>query len=106
MVNSELIILGVQIIASLGVVVSVIYLGIQIGQQNKIAKAEFGHHLTQRLYDRSFQTSKDREFSEFLSSDWASKEVMTPTNVWRAMTFVRMCLVDIFDVYDLSLIHI
>ncbi len=100
MINSELIILSVQIIAALGVLVSVIYLGVQIRQQNKIAKAEFGHHLTQRLYDRSFQTSKDKEFSEFLSSDWTSKEVMTPTNVWRAMTFVRMCLVDIFDVYD------
>ena len=68
MMNSEIIILAVQVIAALGVVVSVIYLGVQIRQQNKIAKAEFGHHLTQRLYDRSFQTSKDREFSEFLSS--------------------------------------
>ena len=63
MMNSEIIILSVQVIAALGVVVSVIYLGVQIRQQNKIAKAEFGHHLTQRLYDRSFQTSKDREFS-------------------------------------------
>ena len=59
--DREIIILVVQVIASLGVVVSVVYLGIQIHQQNVITKAQFGHSLTQRLYDRYFQTSKDNE---------------------------------------------
>ena len=36
MFERELIILIVQIIAALGVVVSVVYLGVQINQQNKI----------------------------------------------------------------------
>ena len=36
--NNEIIILIVQIIAALGVVVSVVYLGIQIHQQNEITK--------------------------------------------------------------------
>ena len=40
--NSEAIILGVQVIAALGVVVSVVYLGVQIRQQNVITKAQFG----------------------------------------------------------------
>ena len=44
--NSEIIILVVQIIAALGVVISVIYLGVQIHQQNEITKAQF---LTWRL---------------------------------------------------------
>ena len=52
--NSDLIILIVQIIAALGVVVSVIYLGVQIHQQNEITKAQFGHSLTQRQYERYF----------------------------------------------------
>ena len=65
--NSEIIILVVQIIAALGVVISVIYLGVQIHQQNEITKAQFGHSLTQRLYDRYFNTTKDKEFSLFLS---------------------------------------
>ena len=43
---SELILLIVQVIAALGVIVSVIYLGVQIKQQNEITKAEFGHSLT------------------------------------------------------------
>ena len=38
--NNEIIILIVQIIAALGVVVSVVYLGIQIHQQNEITKAQ------------------------------------------------------------------
>ena len=50
--NSEIIILVVQIIAALGVVISVIYLGVQIHQQNEITKAQFGHSLTQRQYER------------------------------------------------------
>ena len=50
--SSDLIILIVQIIAALGVVVSVIYLGVQIHQQNEITKAQFGHSLTQRQYER------------------------------------------------------
>ena len=37
--NSDLIILVVQIIAALGVVISVVYLGVQIHQQNEITKA-------------------------------------------------------------------
>ena len=68
--NSELIILIVQIIAALGVVI-VVYLGIQIHQQNEITKAQFGHSITQRQYERYFASSKDGEFSEFLSKDWS-----------------------------------
>ena len=54
--NQDLIILIVQIVAALGVVISVFYLGIQIHQQNKITKAQFGHSLTQRMYERYFNT--------------------------------------------------
>ena len=57
--NSDLVILIVQIVAALGVVISVIYLGIQIHQQNEITKAQFGHSLTQRQYERYFATAKD-----------------------------------------------
>ena len=62
MLDKDFIILIVQIIAALGVVVSVIYLGLQIRQQNIITKAQFGDSLTQRLYDRYFQTG--------LKSNW------------------------------------
>ena len=61
--DSDLIILIVQIIAALGVVVSVVYLGVQIHQQNEITKAQFGHSLTQRMYERYFNTAKDKELS-------------------------------------------
>ena len=39
--SSETIIIIVQMVAAFGVVVSVIYLGIQIHQQNEITKAQF-----------------------------------------------------------------
>ena len=93
--NTDFVLFIVQIIAAAGVVISVIYLGIQIHQQNEITKASFGHSLTQRLYDRYFNTTKDAEFSEFLSKDWASDD-LTPTDTWRINHFIIMCLVDLF----------
>ena len=93
--DREIIILIVQIITSLGVV----YLGIHIHQQNIITKAQFGHSLTQRLYDRYFQTSKDKEYAEFMAIDWNS-QTLTPSESWRIQMAILTYLVDIFDVYD------
>ena len=99
MAGQDLIILIVQIIAALGVVVSVVYLGLQIKQQNVITKAQFGHSLTQRLYDRYFQTSTNKEYAEFMAKDWNADE-LTPTEETRVQMAILTYLVDIFDVYD------
>jgi hypothetical protein len=96
--GAETIIIIVQVIAALGVVVSVVYLGIQIHQQNEITKAQFGHSLTQRQYERYFATAKDSEFADFLAKDWSGK--LTHGEEWRASMFIVMALVDIFDVYE------
>ena len=97
--NAETIIIIVQMIAAFGVVVSVIYLGIQIHQQNEITKAQFGHSLTHRMYERYFNTSKDKEFSNFLSKDWAAGE-LDNADKWRVAVYVNALLVDIFDTYE------
>ena len=99
MPNQEIIVLVVQIVAALGVVVSVVYLGLQIKQQNTITKAQFGHSLTQRLYDRYFQTSKDLEYAKFMSTDWHSDKY-DPVEGWRISMAIMTYLVDLFDVYD------
>ena len=99
MPGQETIVLVVQIIAALGVVVSVVYLGVQINQQNKITKAQFGHSLTQRLYERYFETSTNRDYAEFLAKDWNADD-LTPTDITRIQMAVITYLVDIFDVYD------
>ena len=95
----ETIIIIVQMVAAFGVVVSVIYLGIQIHQQNEITKAQFGHSLTHRMYERYFNTSKDKEFSNFLSKDWAAGE-LDNADKWRVAVYVNALLVDIFDTYE------
>ena len=97
---NEYILLGVQVIVALGVIVSVVYLAVQIHQQNEITKAEFGHSLTHRMYERYFNTSKDDEFSNFLSKDWSNTENLSDSERWRVAVFVNMILVDIFDTYD------
>ena len=98
--NPNYITLFVQVIAALGVVASVFYLSLQIRQQNKIASAEFGHHLTERLYNRYFQTAKDADYCEFLARDWASDEVRTAADQIRITHSLGMYLVDIHDVYQ------
>ena len=97
--SAETIIIIVQMVAAFGVVVSVIYLGIQIHQQNVITKAQFGHSLTHRMYERYFNTSKDKEFSNFLSKDWAAGE-LDNADKWRVAVYVNALLVDIFDTYE------
>ena len=84
--------------AALGVVISVVYLGVQIHQQNEITKAQFGHSLTQRQYERYFATTKDSEFADFLAKDWDGD--LTHGEQWRVAMFIVMALVDIFDVYE------
>ena len=98
--NPNYIALIVQVIAALGVVASVFYLSLQIKQQNNITRAEFGHHLTERLYNRYFQTVKDKEYCEFLARDWAAEEDRTASDHYRIAHFLLMCLVDIRDVYE------
>ena len=97
--SAETVIIIVQMVAAFGVVVSVIYLGIQIHQQNEITKAQFGHSLTHRMYERYFNTSKDKEFSNFLSKDWAAGE-LDNADKWRVAVYVNALLVDIFDTYE------
>ena len=97
--SAETIIIIVQMVAAFGVVVSVIYLGIQIHQQNEITKEKFGHSLTHRMYEWYFNTSKDKEFSNFLSKDWAAGE-LDNADKWRVAVYVNALLVDIFDTYE------
>jgi hypothetical protein len=95
----EIIILLVQIIAAFGVVVSVFYLGVQVKQQNAITKAQFGFSLTQRLYDRFFQSAINPEFCDLLSLDWAEAELSNQQR-WQVGFYINTLLVDIFDTYD------
>ena len=88
-----------ELIGSLGVILSLIYLGKQIHQQNVITRAQFGASLTQRLYDRYFQSSKDEKYAEFLASNWAS-DSLSKTERQRAGYAILTYLVDLFDVYD------
>lgn len=88
-----------ELIGSIGVIISLVYLGRQIQQQNTITRAQFGHSLTQRLYERYFQTSKDEDYARFMAMDWASDD-LTAVEAWRVQMAILTYLVDLFDVYD------
>ena len=89
----------VQIISGLAVIASVVYLAREVSQTSKIARAQFGHGLTSRLYERYFLSAKDKEFSKFLAKDW-SKDGMEEYEYWRVMLWINTLLVDLIDTYD------
>ena len=88
-----------ELIAALATLMTLIYLSAQLRQTNLITKARFGHEITERTYERYFQSAKDNEFSEFLAKDWA-KEELNKSDTNRVLNFSGMLLVDIFDIYD------
>jgi hypothetical protein len=88
-----------ELIGSIGVIMSLVYLGRQIQQQNTITRAQFGHSLTRRLYERYFQTSKDEDYARFMAMDCASDD-LTAVEAWRVRMAILTYLVDLFDVYD------
>ena len=88
-----------QLISSLAMVVSVIYLAKQISEEKIAKKMEFGFNLTDRLYQRYFQSTQNENFTKFLSQDW-SKENFDDHEYWRMMLWYNTCLVDLFDCYD------
>ena len=89
----------VQIISGLAVIASVVYLARKVSQTSKIVRAQFGHGLTSRLYERYFLSAKDKEFSRFLAKDW-SKDGMEDYEYWRITLWINTILVDLFDTYD------
>ena len=94
--DANLILLIVQVVAALGVVISVVYLGVQIHQQNEITKAQFGHSLTQRQYEEGIlQRPKILNLLIF-SLKIGMENLLTASSGELA----RRALVDIFDVYE------
>ena len=93
-------ILGVvQIISGIAVIASVIYLAREVSQTTKVVRAQFGHGLISRLYERYFLSAKDKEFSKFLSKDWSGAE-LEDYEYWRITLWINTILVDLFDTYD------
>jgi len=88
-----------MIISSLAMVISVIYLAKQISEEKITKKMAFGFNLTDRLYQRYFQSAQNENFTKFLSEDW-SNNTFENHEYWRMMLWYNTCLVDLFDCYD------
>ena len=89
----------VQILSGIAVISSVVYLAREVSQTTKVVRAQFGHGLISRLYERYFLSAKDKEFSKFLSKDWSSAD-LEDYEYWRITLWINTILVDLFDTYD------
>ena len=88
-----------QLVTAFAMVVSVIYLAKQISEEKKSKRMEFGFNLTDRLYQRYFQSAQNENFTKFLSQDW-KEDTFQDHEHWRMMLWYNTCLVDLFDCYD------
>jgi|TARA_Y100000994_G_scaffold77007_1_gene63602 hypothetical protein len=88
-----------QIVTGFAMVASVIFLGVQIRQNQIMMKLDFGYKLNERLYRRYFESSHNQEFAKLLSRNWREEE-FEDHDYWRMTLWIQTCLVDIFDSYD------
>ena len=71
--GAETIIIVVQVIAALGGVVSVVYLGIQIHQQNESTRPNLATLLHKDSRENSLPLQKIQKFADFLAKDWSGE---------------------------------
>jgi len=97
--NGGLLVDIAEVVSSFAMVASVIYLGIQIRQNQITMKLDFGYKLNERLYRRYFESSHNENFAKLLSRNWRT-EKFEDYDYWRMTLWIQTCLVDIFDSYD------
>ena len=75
------------------------FIGAEARQTLQHSRTQFGHGLTDRLYDRYFAISRDPNFSQFLIKDWSSDDLQGE-EYFRALNLLGADLIDLFDTYD------
>ncbi len=88
-----------QIVEAVILSLSIVFIGAEARQTLQHSRTQFGHGLTDRLYDRYFAISRDPNFSQFLVKDWSSGE-LSPEENFRALNLLGADLIDLFDTYD------
>ncbi len=88
-----------QIVEAVILSLSIVFIGAEARQTLQHSRTQFGHGLTDRLYDRYFAISRDPNFSQFLIKDWSGDELQGE-EYFRALNLLGADLIDLFDTYD------
>jgi len=89
-----------QIIEAILFSLTVIFIATEARQALQLTKAQFGHSLTQRMYDRYLSSAQNTDFSMFMAKDWEADD-MADHDQWRVTLWMNTLLVDIFDTWDM-----
>ena len=87
-----------QIVEAVILSLSIVFIGAEARQTLQHSRTQFGHGLTDRLYDRYFAISRDPNFSQFIK-DWSTEELQGE-EYFRALNLLGADLIDLFDTYD------
>ena len=88
-----------QIVEAVILSLSIVFIGAEARQTLQHSRTQFGHGLTDRLYDRYFAISRDPSFSQFLIKDWSGDDLQGE-EYFRALNLLGADLIDLFDTYD------
>ena len=88
-----------QILEAVILSLAIVFIGAEARQTLQHSRTQFGHGLTDRLYDRYFAISRDASFSQFLIKDWSSDD-LEGEEYFRALNLLGADLIDLFDTYD------
>jgi len=88
-----------QIVEAAILSLSIVFIGAEARQTLQHSRTQFGHGLTDRLYDRYFAISRDPSFSQFLIKDWSGDDLQGE-EYFRALNLLGADLIDLFDTYD------
>ena len=79
---------------------TVIYIAMEAKQALNLTKAQYGHSLTQRMYDRYLSSAQNTDFAMFMAKNWEGDD-MADHEHWRVTLWMNTLLVDIFDTWDM-----
>ncbi|MFL3003028.1 MAG: hypothetical protein ACJZ4L_04925 [Candidatus Poriferisodalaceae bacterium] len=79
---------------------TVMYIAKEARQALNLTKAQYGHSLTQRMYDRYLSSAQNTDFAMFMAKNWDGDD-MADHEHWRVTLWMNTLLVDIFDTWDM-----
>ena len=87
-----------QVVGAIGVILSVLYLALQIKHSTTLSQSETLQTLTTRVCDRILSVTTDESLARLIAADWNSEE-LTKVERLRIFYWVYAVLTDLRDIY-------
>ena len=87
-----------QVVGSLGVIASILYLAMQIRQNTKISRSETMHGLTTRLTERLLLVATNNELAGLIAKSWDEDE-LSKSEKHQLVYWISAIIIDLKDIH-------